>query len=440
VPVNTLLRAADYPHMVEDSGCAIVAYSPEVEGEVGLALAAASHKPRSALKTEGQGSLRTLMASAGDTLAAAPATADGDCFWLYSSGSTGRPKGAVHRHRDLVATCVHYAVGILGMAEDDVCFSAAKLFFAYGLGNAMTFPLWVGGTAILSDQRPSPEMTFDLIQRFRPSLFFGVPTLYAAQLRDLESRSVDFSSLRACVSAGEALPADILRRWREKTGLPILDGIGSTEALHIFISNRPDDYRPGTSGRPVPGYAAKILGEDEKPVPRGQTGRLLVKGDSIARCYWNNPEMSAETMLGEWINTGDTFLQDEDGYFFFVDRKNDFMRRRGENISSFEVEKIINSHPSVLESAVYAIPSALGEDEVMVAMVLQPGAELDPVELMQYCEAHTAYFMVPRYVRCVDAFPKTGTERTMKYQLRSQGVTRDTWDREAAGYTLKRQG
>ena len=285
VPVNTLLRADDYRHIIEDSGCAGLVYSPEYREEVTPALARSSHQPNFILCTEGPSSVSDMLEEASPVLEPAATSADSECFWLYSSGSTGRPKGAVHRHRDIVTTCVHYAERTLGVVEDDVCFSAAKLFFAYGLGNAMTFPLWAGATAVLSGQRPSPEMT---LRHHRsstgPTLFFGVPTLYAAQLRALddhselvEGRQRDLSSLRCCVSAGEALPADIFRRWQERTGTLILDGIGSTEALHIFISNTADDYRPGTSGRVVPGYEARIVDEYGDPAPAGETGRLFIR-------------------------------------------------------------------------------------------------------------------------------------------------------------------
>ena len=268
-------------------------YSPEYREEVTPALARSGHQPNFILCTEGPSSVSDMLEEASPVLEPAETSADSECFWLYSSGSTGRPKGAVHRHRDIVTTCVHYAERTLGVMEDDVCFSAAKLFFAYGLGNAMTFPLWTGATAVLSGQRPSPEMTFDIIEEHRPTLFFGVPTLYAAQLRALddhpepvEGRQRDLSSLRCCVSAGEALPADIFRRWQERTGTLILDGIGSTEALHIFISNTSDDHRPGTSGRVVPGYEARIVDEFGDPVPRvrpggcssGETPRPLTTG------------------------------------------------------------------------------------------------------------------------------------------------------------------
>ncbi len=292
--------------------------------------------------------MNVRMMEAKATLAPEPAALDDDCFWLYSSGSTGRPKAAVHRHRDIAVTCVHYAEDSLGMVESDVCFSAAKLFFAYGLGNSLTFPLWVGATAVLSDRRPSPEMTFELIERFRPTLFFGVPTLYAAQLRALESRSPDLSSLRICVSAGEALPSDIFRRWQEATGLPILDGIGSTELLHIFISNTVEDHRPGTSGRVVPGYEARVLGEDGQPVRRGEVGRLMVKGDSSARYYWNNPRKTAETMMDVWVNTGDTYLQDDEGYFVYCGRSDDMLKVGGIWCSPVEIEARLIEHPKVL--------------------------------------------------------------------------------------------
>ncbi|MGI9335190.1 MAG: benzoate-CoA ligase family protein, partial [Gammaproteobacteria bacterium] len=277
VPLNTLLRAPDYRFMIEDSQCAGLMYSPEYAAEVEPALTAAAHEPKSSVSIEGEGqSLEVLMADASSELCPAPTRAEDDCFWLYSSGTTGTPKGAVHAHRDMVYTSELYGVGILGIQDSDVCFSAAKLFFAYGLGNAMTVPLWIGASSVLLHGPPAPQSTFDVIEQYEPTLFFGVPTLYAAQLRDLEHNPRDLSSLRACVSAGEALPADIFRRWHEKTGCLILDGIGSTEALHIFISNRADDYRPGCSGRPVPGYDAIILDDAGQEVPVGDSGHLMI--------------------------------------------------------------------------------------------------------------------------------------------------------------------
>ena len=422
IPVNTLLRAADYQHMVEDSKAAAVVYSSEFAAEVEPALAQAGHKPIFALRTEGQGSLQEIMTCASTTLEVAPAKPGDDCFWLYSSGSTGRPKGAVHRHRDIVETCVNYAVDTLGMEGSDVCFSAAKLFFAYGLGNAMTFPLWAGATAVLSDQRPTPEMTFDVIQQFKPTIYFGVPTLYAAQLRAMERATPDFSSLRACVSAGEALPSDILQRWQEGTGLTILDGIGSTEALHIFISNRSDDYRPGTSGRPVPGYGVKIIGEDGEPAPQGETGQLMVKGGSLAGYYWNNPEKTAETMVGEWINTGDTYLQDEDGYYVYRGRNDDMIKVGGIWCSPVEIESRLIEHSQVLEAAIVgrADDAQLLKPEAFIVLKSPSDAgDALATELLDHCKSGLAPYKYPRWFNFVDELPKTATGKIQRFKLRN---------------------
>ena len=267
VPPNTLLRAPDYAYMIEDSGCRLVVYSSEFAEEIEPALKQLGGKAPEAMTVD---AFLAKMAEAPPTLEPRLAGPEDDCFWLYSSGSTGRPKGAVHAQRDMVVTSELYGVRVLGVTEQDVCYSAAKLFFAYGLGNGMTFPLWVGGTAVLDDRRPTPDTTFTNIETFRPTIFYGVPTLYAAQLAALETAKRDLSSLRACVSAGEALPGDMFRRWKEQTGTVILDGIGSTEALHIFVGNRLGDYRPGTSGKPVPGYEVRILDENGAAVAQGE--------------------------------------------------------------------------------------------------------------------------------------------------------------------------
>ena len=421
VPLNTLLRAADYQYMIENSGCTAVVYSPEFANEVESALDSLARRPAVVLKTEGENSLTQRLGDCSATLAPTPASPDDDCFWLYSSGSTGRPKGAVHRHRDIVVTCVRYAVETLGITEDDVCFSAAKLFFAYGLGNAMTFPLWVGATAVLSDLRPTPEMTFEIIHRFRPTLYFGVPTLYASQLRALDAESQDFSSVRACVSAGEALPADIFRRWKERTGLVILDGIGSTEALHIFISNKLDDYRPGTSGKAVPGYDAKILDEDGEPLSQGDIGRLMVRGDSIAKYYWNNPEKTAETMLGDWINTGDTYMQDEDGYFTYCGRSDDMLKVGGIWCSPVEIENRLIEHSKVLEAAVVgrADEDQLVKPEAYVVLNEAVNAQ-DALaeELLEHCRSGLARYKYPRWINFVPDLPKTATGKIQRFKLR----------------------
>lgn len=423
VPVNTLLRAPDYQYMIDDSACAAVVCSPEYAAAVAAALASAVRRPE-VLMTEGDDSaLQARSTRASTVLDPVPAAADEDCFWLYSSGSTGRPKGAVHRHRDIVITCVHYAADTLGMDKDDICFSAAKLFFAYGLGNAMTFPLWVGATTVLSDQRPSPEMTFDLIERFKPTLYFGVPTLYAAQLRELEQAPRDVSSLRLCVSAGEALPPGIFRRWQALTSLIILDGIGSTELLHIFIANRLEDYKPGSSGRAVPGYEVQLLDENGAPVAPGEVGRLMVKGDSAARGYWNNPEKTAATMCGEWINTGDTFLQDDEGYYVYCGRSDDMLKVGGIWCSPVEIESRLIEHPKVLEAAVVG----RADDDDLIKpeanVVLHDASDASDAmadELLAHCQDGLARYKYPRWIHFVDELPKTATGKIQRFRLRKR--------------------
>lgn len=424
VPLNTMLRADDYRYILEDSGCAAVVWSPEFEGEVKAALASARPRPAVALPVEGgERSVRAELARASRELRAVPAAATAACFWLYSSGSTGRPKGTVHRHRDMVATSELYGVGVFGVREDDVCFSAAKLFFAYGMGNAMTFPLWVGATSVLLGPKPTPQSSFETIERYRPTLFFGVPTLYAAQLQALETQRPDLSSVRLCASAGEALPADIFRRWKERTGLTILDGIGSTEALHIFISNRVDDVRPGTSGRVVPGYEARIVAEGKEVGP-DEPGRLHVRGPSTAAYYWNNPEKTAATMLKDgWLDTGDTYLRDADGYFQYCGRSDDMLKVGGIWCSPIEIESKLVSHPKVLEVAVVGAADASGLVKPEAYVVLRDGVTGDAAlasELMQHCKSQLAPYKFPRLIHFVLELPKTATGKIQRFRLRQQ--------------------
>ncbi|MBM3485364.1 MAG: benzoate-CoA ligase family protein [Alphaproteobacteria bacterium] len=422
VPVNTLLRAADYRYMIEDSGATALVYSPEFAAEVDAALAGAARKPARVLKADGDGSFAAHMARAATTLAPAATGPMDDCFWLYSSGSTGRPKGAVHRHRDIAHTAALYAVPTLGIGEADVCFSAAKLFFAYGLGNAMNFPLWVGATAVLSDERPSPEMTFAMIERFRPTIFYGVPTLYAAQLRALETATCDLASVRLCVSAGEALPADIFRRWKERTGLVILDGIGSTEGLHIFISNTRDHVRPGTSGRVVPGYSARIVDEAGREVADGEQGTLLVRGGSVAAYYWNNAEKTRATMIGDdWLVTGDTYMRDADGTYTYSGRSDDMIKVGGIWCSPIEIEGRLIEHAKVLEAAVVGRKD--DDDLVKPAafVILKRAGDAGEAlrrELLEHCKSGLARYKYPRWITFVDELPKTATGKIQRFKLR----------------------
>lgn len=422
-PLNTMLRAHDYQYMIEASECACLVYSPEFSGEVEPALASAAHKPAHVYRVEGDApSLASLMEAASMDLEPASATAEDDCFWLFSSGSTGAPKGVVHAHKDMVATSEYYGVGILGLDDSSVCFSAAKLFFAYGLGNAMTFPLWVGGQAVLFPGRPTPADMFMMIETYQPNYYFGVPTLYALQLQALNSGAApNLSSLRYCVSAGEPLPADILRRWKTQTGLDILDGIGTTEILHIFISNLIGDVKPGTSGRIVPGYEARIVDEHGADVSGGEIGNLRIKGESTLKYYWRNLEKNASTIIDGWIHTGDTYYCDEDGYYVCCGRSDDMMKVGGIWCSPVEIEARLIEHPKVLEAAIVGRPDA---DELIkpeAHIILVDGAEGSndlARDLLTHCKTGLAPYKYPRWFNFVDELPKTATGKIQRFKLR----------------------
>ncbi len=424
VPLNTLLRSGSYAYMIDDSSAAALVYSPEFADEVLSGIAGAARAPQTVLCTDGpEPSLATLLANNEPKFEAVPATADDDCFWLYSSGSTGQPKAAVHRHRDMVTTSQRFGVETLGIREGDVFYSEAKLFFAYGLGNNLTFPLWVGATAVLNEHRPGPATSFPLIKQCRPTLYFGVPTLYAAYLQHFSREKPDLSSVRQCVSAGEALPAEILRRWHEETGLWILDGIGSTEALHIFISNTSRDIRPGSSGRVVPGYSARILDEHGVEVADGESGQLFISGDSTARCYWNNIERTATTMVNGWLNTGDTYRRDAQGYFYYCGRSDDMMKVGGIWCSPFEIESKLVEHPEVVEAAVVGRIDQEGLIKPEAFVVLkegQAGSVTLAAELMELCKNGLAPYKYPRWINFVTELPKTATGKIQRFLLRSK--------------------
>jgi benzoate-CoA ligase family protein len=415
VPPNTLLRAPDYAYMFEDSGCRLVVYSGEFAGEIEPAL---TQFPVPALTVD---AFLAEMAKASGDLEPLLAAPTDDCFWLYSSGSTGRPKGAVHAHRDMVVTSELYGVRVLGVSEHDISYSAAKLFFAYGMGNAMTFPLWTGSIAILDDRRPTPDTTFENIERFKPTLYFGVPTLYAALLVALDARPRKLDSIRACVSAGEPLPAEIFRRWQDRTGTVILDGIGSTECLHIFIGNRLDDYRPGTSGKPVPGYEARVLDDDGRPVARGESGALWIRSESAAKYYWNKPEKTAETMVDGWLNTGDTYREDADGYLVYEGRNDDMLKVGGIWCSPIEIESCLIGHTAVLEAAVIGHADAdqlVKPKAIVVLKQMGGGSDSLTDELMELCKKTLAPYKYPRWVEYVPELPKTATGKIQRFKLR----------------------
>ena len=364
-----------------------------------------------------------------DELAPAETCADEVAFWLYSSGSTGQPKGVKHVHSSLMATARLYGRGLLGLAEDDLVYSAAKLFFAYGLGNAMSFPMAVGATAALLPGRPTPAAVFETLKAHRPSVFYGVPTLYAAILADpaftpeAGSAGPGLGRLRLCVSAGEALPEEVGKAWRARFGIDILDGVGSTEMLHIFLSNAPGAVRYGTSGRAVPGYELRLVEEDGGEVGPGEIGELLVRGPSAAEGYWNQREKSRRTFEGEWTRTGDKFTRDADGTYVYCGRTDDMFKVSGIWVSPFEVESALMSHPAVLEAAVVPAEDAEGLLKPKAFVVLKPeagegaGADLEAA-LKALVKDKAGPWKYPRWIAFVPDLPKTATGKVQRFKLR----------------------
>ena len=342
-------------------------------------------------------------------------------FWLYSSGSTGRPKGVVHSHGDIAVTVERYALGVLHISQADVCYSTTKLFHAYGLGNGLSFPLSVGACAGLVKGRSVPERIFEAVGRYRPTLFFSVPALYAAMVKAPGGSEVDFRSVRACVSAAEALPAAVLARWRAMTGVPILDGIGSTEMLHIYCSNTLEDLAPGTSGRAVPGYELRLVNEDGLDVSAGEPGDLMVRGDSCAGYYWHQRDKSRFCMRGEWFHTGDRYTVDADGHFVYQGRTDDMIKVGGLWVSPADVEGCLVQHPAVSEAAVIGVWI---EDvsRIKAFVICTSGTPSEPdalaQELRQWCKEHLRRYEYPHVVEFVEDLPRTPSGKIQRFKLR----------------------
>jgi benzoate-CoA ligase len=422
VPVNTLLTAEDYDHLLRDSRAAVLVVSAALLARVAPILLGQRFLEHVVVDGDAEGAalaLGPLLDGAAPTLEAAPTTADDVAFWLYTSGSTGGFKGAVHLHADIVHTAELYAVGVLGLREDDRVFSAAKLFFAYGLGNALTFPLHVGATAILMAERPTVAAVRRRLVEQRPTVFCGVPTLFASLLADPELEPA--AALRVSTSAGEALPRALGERWRERMGTDILDGIGSTEMLHIFISNRPGDVRYGTTGKVVPGYEVKIVDEHGAPVPAGAVGDLWVSGPSSAVAYWNKRDLSRQTFHGPWTRTGDHYLCDTDGYYVYQGRSDDMLKVGGVYVSPVEVEAALISHHQVLEAAVVAHRDEhdLVKPKALVVLKdFEHASEALADELRAHVKAALAPYKYPRWVEFVRELPKTATGKIQRFKLR----------------------
>lgn len=435
VPINTQLRPQDYLYMLNDSRARVLVVEADLWAQIAsLRQQLAFLRHVVVVRRDGADGgadlsgaaidFERLIAGARAELAPAPTTRDDTAFWLYSSGSTGFPKGCVHLQHDMHVCTELYAKPFLSLTPDDVTFSAAKLYFAYGLGNGLYFPLSVGASTIHYPGRITAEAAFRVISEQRTTIFFGSPTLYAAMLAvpDAASR-FDTSSLRLCVSAGESLPAELFTRWRDRFGTEILDGIGSTEILHIFISNRAGEVKPGSSGRVVPGYEALIVDERGQPVPQGEIGNLLISGDSTCTQYWNKHERTKATIFGSWIQTGDKYYQDEQGYYWYCGRSDDMLKVSGQWVSPVEVEAALITHPSVLEAAVVGRADADDLIKPQAFVVLQAGVTPSD-ELANQLKHHVRTTLVPykypRWVEFVQELPKTATGKVQRYILRNQ--------------------
>jgi len=422
VPLNTLLATPVYDAILRDCRATMLIVSEALWDVVAPVLADHPYLKRVVVigdARNGAESYDAFMARADAALDPFDATDDETAFWLYSSGSTGQPKGVHHIHSALKATADTYGAQVLQMREDDVVFSAAKFFFAYGLGNSMTFPMSVGATVVIFGGRPTPDGVVQVIADEQPTVFCGVPTLYAAMVAHMEAAGEPDAPLRTCISAGEALPEDVGTRWERLTGVPILDGVGSTEMLHIFLSNGPGDVVYGTSGVPVPGYEVRLVNEHGIDVGTGEVGELLVNGASAAGGYWNRRDKTRDTFEGVWTRTGDKYERRADGRFVYCGRTDDMFKVSGIWVSPFEVEQAITSHAAVLECAVVA---ARDEDglEKPKAFVVPHGERPEGLEeiLKDHVKDRVGKWKYPRWVECVDSLPKTATGKIQRFKLR----------------------
>ena len=438
VPVSTMATAADLASLASDSRARLLGVSAEFTAIAADAAAlpglreivvAGETSDLEPLLVPARARVRTLrgfLAAAGPAdLAAArgaePTLADSPAFWLYTSGTTGTPKAAMHRHGSLRTTALTYAADVLGIRPDDVCYSAAKFFFAYGLGNTMTFPFSVGARAILDRARATPARLASVLASTRPTLFFGAPTGYAAMLA-AGLPADTFASLRLGVSAGESFPADLYKRFTDAFGIEVLDGIGSTEALHIFLSSRPGRVRPGSTGEVVAGYQLRIENADGGAVPDGEPGILYVQGDSVATGYWCRSAVSRQVFRGEWLRTGDIYARDADGYYTCLGRIDDVMKAGGQWVSPGEVEARLRVHPGVQQAVVVAVPDSDGLDKPVACVVAKAGAAPAEDELIAFCRAGLAAFKRPRRVFFLPEFPLTATGKVQRFKLREHAL------------------
>lgn len=428
VPVSTMYRRGELGELLRDSRARFLVVSADFAE---TAQAAAREAPDlagvvaidDADVRPGRGARVTyeelLGLGAGEDSGPDATHEDSPALWLYTSGTTGTPKAAMHRHANIRQVVETYGTQVLGATADDRCFSVAKLFFAYGLGNAAFFPLAAGATAVLDPARPTPASVAARLAEDRPTLFFAGPTFFAALLHSQDIADDAFASVRFAVSAGEALPGELFTRFRDRFGIEIVDGIGSTEALHIFLSNRPGAVRPGTTGTPVPGYDLQLRTADGREAPDGEPGNLFLRGPSLATGYWARTDTSRAVFQGEWLATGDIYVRDADGYYACLGRDNDMIKAGGIWVSPSEVEARLLSHPSVAQAAVVAAPDADGLDKPVACVVAAPGHTVDAEALVAHCREGLAAFKRPRHVFVFDALPMTATGKLRRYVLRS---------------------
>jgi benzoate-CoA ligase len=434
VAVNTLLTADDYAYMLEHSRAQAALVSGALLPALTAAMVKSDHEVQKVIVSRPAAPLHPAevefesFLQAQSPLAKPAATGRDDTgFWLYSSGSTGRPKGTVHSHANPYWTAELYGKRVLALREDDVCFSAAKLFFAYGLGNGLTFPMSVGATTILMAERPTPDATFKRwlggVGNAKPTVFYGAPTGFAGMLASPKLPARTEVAMRLVSSAGEALPAELGERFKRHFGVDIVDGIGSTEMLHIFLSNRPERVRYGTTGWPVPGYEIALRGEEGGPVPDGEPGDLYIHGPSAAMMYWANQTKTRETFQGGWTKSGDKYVRNADGSYTYSGRSDDMLKVSGIYVSPFEVEATLVQHPAVLEAAVIGVPDAEGLTKTKAFVVLKDGAEASEDELKQFVKDRLAPYKYPRAIEFLRDLPKTATGKIQRFKLREKEAT-----------------
>ncbi|MBI5265233.1 MAG: benzoate-CoA ligase family protein [Bradyrhizobium sp.] len=429
VAVNTLQTADDYAYMLEHSRAQAVLVSGALRSTLGAALAMSDHEVRKIVVSRPTGALDghdieldAFIGTSAPLDRPAPTHADDPAFWLYSSGSTGRPKGVVHSQANPYWTSELYGRNVLRLREDDVCFSAAKLFFAYGLGNALTFPMAVGATTLLMAERPTPDAVFKRwlggVAGLKPTVFYGAPTGYAGMLAAPNLPARGQVAMRLASSAGEALPAEIGQRFKRHFGIDIVDGIGSTEMLHIFLSNHPTKVRYGTTGWPVVGYEIDLRAENGGPVPDGEPGDLYIRGPSAAMMYWGNRTKTQETFQGDWTKSGDKYIRNADGSHTYAGRTDDMLKVSGIYVSPFEIEATLVQHPSVLEAAVIGISDEQGLTKPKAFVVLRSGEKATDSDLKAFVKDRLAPYKYPRFVAFVDELPKTATGKIQRFKLR----------------------